>query len=162
MTKMTQGSAATCDAETFAVEAAEADFTLAVQCESQRLLNDKGLRARDLARRLNVTEARVSQMFGDQAKNLTIKTIARIYYHLGETAHITSLREFESLTSAHVEHGDDRWTVSGLVHDVEVPSNITIDGPHGEGASVAGRFLDSWVRAESAEEIKPRRFATVR
>lgn len=166
MTKVTQGSAETCDAEALALEAAEADFTLAVQCEIQKLLNDKGLRARDLSRRLNVTEARVSQMFGDQAKNLTLKTIAKIFYHLGETAYITTQEEFErAIASARGEvvAGCDRWTVSGLVDDIEATSSIAM--AHGASVSlpiISGRFLDGWARAEEAEASKPRRLATAR
>ena len=166
MTKMIQGSAATCDAETYAVEAAEADFILAVQCEIQKLLNTKGLRARDLSKRLNVTEARVSQMFGEQAKNLTLKTIARIFYHLGETAYITTQEEFDrAITSArgHLAIEDDQWTVSGIVDDLQVAPHIALGQVEADfGVPISRRFLDQWARAEQAEADKPRRFATAR
>jgi transcriptional regulator with XRE-family HTH domain len=64
------------------------------QTEIQKLLNEKGLKYRDLARRLGVTEARVSQIFSENATNLTIKTIAKIFLRLNEEAYITSAREF--------------------------------------------------------------------
>ena len=75
-----------CDADTYAAKAAEAAFILLAQTEMQKIMNRKGLRYRDLARRMGVTEARVSQMFGDTATNLTIKTVARVFHQLGETA----------------------------------------------------------------------------
>jgi len=166
MTKTTPASAATCDAETFALETAEAELILAVQCEIQKLMNDKGLRARDLSRRLNVSEAWVSQIFGRQAKNLTLKTISKIFYHLGETAYVTTQDSFDrALASARGDVVDrsERWTVSGLVEDIEATASTA--GEPGDMAPpviVSGRFLDGWARAEEAEALKPRRLAAVR
>lgn len=67
----------------------EEKFLFAAQADIQKLLNEKKLRYRDLSKRLGVSEARVSQMFGDEA-NLTIRTIARIYHCLGETPVLTT------------------------------------------------------------------------
>lgn len=77
---------------------AEERFLLMVQTGIQKLLNGKDLRYRDLAQRLGVSEARVSQMFGDDAANLTIRTVARIYHHLGEQPAILTQREYSTLT----------------------------------------------------------------
>ena len=71
---------------------AEERFLLAAQVEIQRLLNEKGLRYKDLAHRLGVSEARVSQLFGDDANNLTIRTIAKIFHKLGETPKLMTER----------------------------------------------------------------------
>jgi DNA-binding Xre family transcriptional regulator len=166
MTQVSQTSAAACDAETYAVEAAEADFVLAVQCEIQKLMHAKGLRARELSKRLRVTEARVSQMFGEQAKNLTLKTIARIFHQLGETPHITTSEEVErALAQARGELGPDRehWTMNGLVADLQMASGAGV----GEAdvrfePAVPRDFLGQWVRADKADAVKPRRLAAVR
>lgn len=166
MTKMNEGNIASCDEMTRAVAEAEADFILAVQSEIQKLLNSKGLRARDLAKRLDVTEARVSQMFGDQAKNLTLRTIARIFHHLGETAFITTYEEYARTVAA--ARGDDvpqeqRWTVNGIVDDLQVAPNIAVG--HATASfdlAPASAGLNQWARAEEAEAFKSRRYATAR
>lgn len=166
MTKMIEGSAASCDALTYAAEEAEADFILAVQSEIQKLLNGKGLRARDLAKRLDVTEARVSQMFGDQAKNLTLRTIARIFHQLGETAYITTHQEY--CRAIAIARGEtvgqaEKWTVTGIVDDLQVAPNIAIKLVDANlDMPPAGRVLNRWARAEEAETFKPRRFASAR
>lgn len=166
MTQVSQTSAAACDAETYAVEAAEAEFVLAVQCEIQKLLHDKNLRARELSKRLKVTEARVSQMFGEQAKNLTLKTIARIFHHLGETPHITTLEEFErALARARGELGTDRdhWTSNGFVGDLQMASGADAGEPDGRFEPAIPRdLLGQWIRAEKADAVKPRRLVAVR
>jgi DNA-binding Xre family transcriptional regulator len=166
MSKMHPESAAACDPDTYAAETAEGEFVLAVQCEIQKRLNDKGLRARDLARRLGVTEARISQMFGDHAKNLTLKTIARIFHQLGGTPYLTSEQDYEQAVA--VANGARRaeqaqWAISGPLDDLQTTPHIeiieklvTTDLP------TSAHSIDLWVRAESAEEVKPRRLASVR
>ena len=89
----------------------EEAFLLQVQCCIQELLNDKRLKYRDLSKRLGVSEARVSQMFGDDASNLTIRTIARIFYQLGEKPVLLSQRECDRLGSGEAQLGSDAWTM---------------------------------------------------
>lgn len=94
---------------------AEERFLLAAQRAMQRMLNDKGLRYRDLARRLAVSEARVSHMFGDDAANLTMRTVARVFHCLGESVVIMSKCEFDrKLSEAAGNARDDAggWRVS--------------------------------------------------
>jgi DNA-binding Xre family transcriptional regulator len=166
MTKVIQGSAADCDEETLAIEGAEAEFILAVQSEIQKILNSKGLRARDLSKRLRVTEARISQMFGDQAKNLTLRSIARIFYHLGETPHISTHSEYERALRGVQEDnctGDAGWTVHGKVDDLQAAPHILLcDSDANLETAISADFLNRWARAEAAEAIKPRRYATAR
>jgi len=93
---------------------AEEEFLVSVQSILQKLLNDRDLRYRDLARRLGVTEARVSQMFGDTATNLTIRTIAKIFHLLGETPVLVSKDELRrQLTEVDSTGGQARWSVNG-------------------------------------------------
>lgn len=165
MTKIAAGSAATCDADIVAVEIAEAEFIVAVQSEIQRVMNGKGLRARDLSKRLNVSEARISQMFGDQAKNLTIRTIAKLFYHLGESAVITTQSQLERMVA--LARGDEssseqQWTVSGLVNDIQIGSNTVVTRDDTDVASPhRGRLVNRWARAEEADDRRPRRLAAV-
>lgn len=59
-------------------------LVLQVQTEIQRTLNEKKLTQKELAARLNVSPASVSQMMADRGANLTLKTIARIFHALNE------------------------------------------------------------------------------
>jgi transcriptional regulator with XRE-family HTH domain len=54
------------------------------------LMANRGMTRADLARKLGVSDARVSQMFSDSAPNLTLKTLAHIFCVLGEECRITS------------------------------------------------------------------------
>lgn len=81
---------------------AEERFVVDVQHRIQTLLNDRGMTYANLASDLNVSGARVSQMFGDEASNLTLRTVARIFHALGEECEITSPR-LEELGKARKE-----------------------------------------------------------
>lgn len=61
-----------------------------VQFVTHNLLSHKAISRSDLARRMNVSEAYVSQLFKDTTRNLTLKTVARIFCALGEEAQFTS------------------------------------------------------------------------
>jgi len=71
---------------------AEEGFIADTQFAIHNLLEDKKMNRADLAKALDVSEARVSQMFSDEAKNLTLRTIARIFHVLGEEVRISSPR----------------------------------------------------------------------
>src|SRR5438067_1028689 len=76
---------------------AEESFILDAQMTIQRLLNEKGLTQTELARRLGVGDSYISQMLGDSARNLTLRTVARIMVALDETPHLTTCRNWEQL-----------------------------------------------------------------
>lgn len=163
MTKIAANSAAAHDADMVAGEIAEAEFIVAVQSEIQRVMNGKGLRARDLSKRLNVSEARISQMFGDQAKNLTIRTIAKLFYHLGESPVITTqcqLKRIVALARGDEADSDQQWTVSGLVNDIQIGSSMIVTRDDTDVASPdRGRLVNRWARAEEADTRRPGRLA---
>ncbi|WP_029934556.1 helix-turn-helix domain-containing protein [Sphingomonas sp. UNC305MFCol5.2] len=69
--------------ESYEVIKAQEDLIVDVQTGIARALRERGLKQIDLAERLGVSQARVSQMFGDGAHNLTLRTLAKIYYVLG-------------------------------------------------------------------------------
>jgi DNA-binding Xre family transcriptional regulator len=91
----------------------EESFLLDTQMLLQRMLSGKQLKYRDLAKRLGVSEARVSQMFGDEASNLTIRTVARIFRKLGEVPVILSRRDLERAAAGREGCADEpeEWTV---------------------------------------------------
>lgn len=60
-----------------------------VQAMAIRLLEEKKIRKAQLARDLNVSEARISQIFGGDPSNLTIKKAAQLFFAMGEELVIT-------------------------------------------------------------------------
>lgn len=69
-----------------AVEAEE-NLVIDVQFLIQRLLNESGMSRADLARRVGISRARLTQMMKPDA-NLQLRTIARVLYALGAYATI--------------------------------------------------------------------------
>ena len=69
---------------------AEEKLILAVQAEMENLLQRNSVSRAELARRLDVSEARVSQIFSSEPKNLTLRIIARVFHVLGEEASFTA------------------------------------------------------------------------
>lgn len=57
-------------------------FRVQLQAALHNLMGEKGVSQRDLAERLGVSEARVSQMFGS-AGNLTVRTVGEVFHALG-------------------------------------------------------------------------------
>lgn len=49
-----------------------------------RLLRDKGIKRSDLAKEMGVSASYISQLLGDEPKNLSVRNAARVFYHLGE------------------------------------------------------------------------------
>ena len=64
-----------------------------IQTAIENGMKEKGYSQADLARALDVSEARVSQMLSDNGKNLQARTIARI-------AHVLGMRVIIDFTSA--------------------------------------------------------------
>lgn len=71
---------------------AEEELILDAQITIQRILNEKDICQAELARVLGVSESYISQMLSDSARNLTLRTVARVMHALGEKAHLTTKR----------------------------------------------------------------------
>jgi transcriptional regulator with XRE-family HTH domain len=71
-----------------AVIFAEEDFVAEVQSIIHRMMVAKDISRADLAQRLGVSRARVTQYFAGDGSNLTARTIARIFHALGEQAEV--------------------------------------------------------------------------
>lgn len=67
-----------------------------VQLEIDAALAAHGVSQKELARKLRVSPARVSQILGDNAANLTTRTIARIAYALGLRPSLTITEEISA------------------------------------------------------------------
>jgi len=62
----------------------EEDAVAEVQGMALRLLRDKEMSQKDLAEAMNVSQSYISQILGDEPKNLTIRKAANLFFHLGE------------------------------------------------------------------------------
>jgi transcriptional regulator with XRE-family HTH domain len=69
---------------------AEEAFVVDVQVCIHTLMNAKGWSRADLARALEVSPARVSQMFADDASDLRLRTVARIFAVMGESCRLSN------------------------------------------------------------------------
>lgn len=61
------------------------------QFKIHQLMKDEGVSKADLARRLNCSKSRVSQMFGDKP-NLTLETLAKVFFALNDECRVGSDR----------------------------------------------------------------------
>ncbi|MFC2967720.1 helix-turn-helix domain-containing protein [Acidimangrovimonas pyrenivorans] len=81
------------DRQEFAIEA----LAMSVQFALQKAMNENCITQKQLAERLGVSPARVSQILAKDATNLTLKTIGRIADALGEEFELFSLRDINKL-----------------------------------------------------------------
>lgn len=79
-------NAQTLDDGAYETLVAEEELILHAQMLIQRALNDRNLSQKDLAGKLGVGESYVSQMLGLSARNLTLRTIARVMAALDSKA----------------------------------------------------------------------------
>jgi transcriptional regulator with XRE-family HTH domain len=92
------------NAEREAIFAEEA-FVVDVQILLNQIMKEKGFSRADLARAMNVSRARITQIFSDDCKNFTVRLLARAMHAMEEAPaltcdfHLAQLRrkwEFES------------------------------------------------------------------
>lgn len=72
-------------------------FMAETQAKLQILLVTSNLKQLDLSRRLGVSEQRVSQIFRGRGRNLTMRTVARIFDCVGEQPLLITHSEFRKL-----------------------------------------------------------------
>lgn len=80
-------------ADEYALALAQERIVVEAQVAIHRLLRKAGLKQSDLAGLLGVSEARVSQLFGDNARNLTLRTLARVFHVLGSRCRVVDAAE---------------------------------------------------------------------
>ncbi|MGB7374816.1 helix-turn-helix domain-containing protein [Pontixanthobacter sp.] len=72
-------------------------FVAEAQARLANILEEKGVTRAELARKLDISRARVTQIFSDDATNLTLRLLARSYLALGEEPIVMTKREYERL-----------------------------------------------------------------
>ena len=78
--------------EAFAIEA----LVFSVQLALQKAMMKHGVSNKQLAEKLGMSPARVSQIFASNGPNLTLKTIARIQHALGDEFELVSKSDIET------------------------------------------------------------------
>lgn len=79
---------------------AEEELILHAQMLIQRVLNDRGISQKKLAEKMGVGESYVSQMLGLSARNLTLRTIARVMKALDVKATLVLDEYVEAVANA--------------------------------------------------------------
>lgn len=104
------------------------DFIFSVQVALHRAMRENGVSQKALADRLGMSAARVSQIFGSGGGNITLRTLSRIAFALGE--------EFELLKKS------------------KTPSAMQDGVPAMPSASTVNRMLEK--RVSGWEDTSPR------
>jgi transcriptional regulator with XRE-family HTH domain len=68
---------------------AEEAFVVDVQIMLNQIMKEKGFSRADLARAMNVSRARITQIFSDECKNFTVRLLARAMHAMGEAPELT-------------------------------------------------------------------------
>jgi transcriptional regulator with XRE-family HTH domain len=113
---------------------AEEYLAAKIQSKLQEVLDDRGLSRSDLARRMNVSKARVSQIFADDA-NFTVKTLARACHALNFDATCMFSDLVTGVKSARDESSDGK----ARARSIEVGAD---EGLRWQDAPMA--FPDAW------------------
>ncbi len=94
---------------------AEEAFVVEVQGLLHQIMEEKGFSRADLARALNVSRARITQIFSDDCTNLTIRLLARAMFAMGETPKLTC--------NLHLNELQRRWEreFRKLTNEADVP-----------------------------------------
>ena len=89
------------------------NLVFSVQVALQRAMNKQGVNGKNLAEKLGMTPARVSQIFSDRGPNLTLRTIAKIQYALGEDFELVLRSDIEALKKSSKKSAEMRAIVNG-------------------------------------------------
>lgn len=83
------------ECEEYAVE----NLILSIQIAIQKVMNEKGVSRKELAERLNLSEARISQMLSSNGVNLTLKSVGKIANALEEEFEFVSKDDLKKIRS---------------------------------------------------------------
>lgn len=101
-----------------------------VQAMAIRLLEEKKIRKAQLARVLNVSEARISQIFGGDPSNLTIKKAAQLFFAMGEEL-VISCRKIDEMNARAETHNREL----AILNEVQLNEFSWIKSTHIEPAN---------------------------
>lgn len=97
-------------------------LALSVQFALQKAMNGNCITQKELASRLGISPARVSQYLSKDAANLTLKTISRIADALGEEFELFSLSDINEMKLRARSGGSDRF--AGMVTISRFPKRV--------------------------------------
>jgi transcriptional regulator with XRE-family HTH domain len=89
---------------------AQEKFVVRAQYKIVCLMKEKNISQAELARRMGVSEARVSSMFSND-KNFTLRTIGRLLHYMGEEAALTTTRELAAQPTVQAEVERPLWSI---------------------------------------------------
>lgn len=89
-------------------------LALSVQFALQKAMNENCINQKELAERLGMTPARVSQILGKDSGNLTLRTIGKVADALGEEFEFFSLRDINELKARAKKEDSGRF--ANVVH----------------------------------------------
>lgn len=113
-------------------------FIAETQARLSSLVEDKGFSRAELARKLGVSRARVSQMFGDEAKNFTLRLLFKSFDALGEEPVVITRADYERLIDG----------CNDATGDSNVDTRVIADGLT---ASMLSRLLGESVASATIE-----------
>lgn len=73
---------------TASASAVEEGFVVDIQSFLQELMDERDMSRADLARAMNVSRSRITQIFSDECTNLTVRLLARAVHALGDEPQI--------------------------------------------------------------------------
>lgn len=120
-------------------------FVSEIQSYLASLLDREGMNRADLARALGVSRARITQIFSDDCPNLTVRTLARLFFTLREEVTVCSREIAEQRPKVQIDFGSD----------VEHVFNAWV-----QGAGQSGQ-MDSSVRDVLKDVLEQRRHGAV-
>lgn len=97
------------DSIDYAIEA----LTVSVQLAIQKAMHEKSFTQKDLAERLGVTPARVSQMLSASGPNLTLKVLGKIAHALGDEFELMSVGEIKEMRKNHTKQVKEQKSLAG-------------------------------------------------
>lgn len=126
MSKTAKINSAEAATQAYELLLAEETLILDAQIAIQRVLNEKGISQAELARKLGRGESYVSQLLGDSARNLTLRTIARIMHTLEEIPLVTTRRYAKGFEEpARPYECDADFSAWGEIIDLEPEGTIS-------------------------------------
>jgi transcriptional regulator with XRE-family HTH domain len=130
-------------------EYAEEMLVAQIQSVLEELLDEKGFSRADLAKKMGVTKARVSQIFSD-TQNFTVRLIARAFHALGERAVIDHEPLYAVETKCKEQAEDDPITeyLIGCPVSPELGQWLSPDWQPYRGAI----FVSGWPDSEDMNE----------
>lgn len=99
-----------------------------MQAEIMEAMEVSGVTKSDLAERMGINKSRVSHLLGDKARNITLATVARVFFALGQEAQVVrvGLRPHDvakrmTYFDSKCRSANENWPVDAS--EIETPPN---------------------------------------